>query len=69
MTADTINLAEHRPSKGPLTVRTPDNVDAYVSAALRRVAQAHILRRIQQIADDLGIDVEAPFRAKPGRGA
>jgi hypothetical protein len=66
--------------------RTPDNVDAYVSAALRRVGlrlgvnisdiearpvrgeaaeQAHILRRVQETADNLGIDVEAPFRAKP----
>ena len=48
--ADMISLAERRAAK---------------AAAKPLSEQDAILRLIQQIADNLGINVEAPFRAKP----
>ena len=48
--ADIISLADRRAAK---------------AAAVPLSTQDNILRLIQQIADNLGIDVEAPFRCKP----
>ncbi|HTI01218.1 MAG TPA: hypothetical protein VL752_09770 [Acidisoma sp.] len=67
MTAEIISLADRRAGKGAHSMSTLSEDQA--ARPRRRGSKGDkpsILELIHEIADDLGIDIEAPFRTKPG---
>lgn len=80
MTADIINLADCRQARSSRVDKAASQGSAFqmaarlrgfgISPAARRPMtneehSAYCCEQIQRIADNLGIDIEAPFRAKP----